>query len=151
MQMLTCQLESVKAWVRATLLSLRVPHRERRPTLASVWVPRPISRMLSGVLKITQHAMVKRKRRYGSIYPSVLFPSVLLSNRGFDSNKNKQSYIFLKKYSGFFFSFIFSFIGNLTKNVIFPTVTGHKIFTHNESLFYARVTPGQSGTWPLEF
>ena len=28
-------------------------------------------------------------------------------------------------------------------------VTGHKIFTHNESLFYVRVMLGQSGTWPL--
>ena len=53
---------------RASLQSLRACRWGQQPQ--SHWLSNPgqeAEEVLSGVLKITQHAMVKRKRNYGSI------------------------------------------------------------------------------------
>ena len=37
----------------------------------------------------------------------------------------------------------------IKKPTLDDIVTVHKYLSHNENLFYARVTSGQSGTWSL--
>ena len=72
----------------------------------SSWEPRYLEEeeVLSGALKITQHGMVKSRRSYGSMWQSP-FVSLRLSlsrHGNFDFKKNRESYIFITKYCGFF-------------------------------------------------
>ena len=91
-----------------SLQLLRAPRRVSSPQRASGWKPlsREAGEAQSGVLKITQHSMVKRRRRsYGSILQSVIVsvcPSVCLSHtiEALIPQNNKDVYIFIIKSYG---------------------------------------------------